>query len=82
MLIVFQDELEEIDNPNLIIEYFIADNKLTPEKIYDDYKILDNCAIYLSGPEPMVESFLNDLKNLGVPEKNLKTDYFPGYKNI
>lgn len=80
--IVFQDELEEIDNPNLLIEYFIADNKLTYEKIYEDYKVLDNCAIYLSGPEPMVENFSNELIKLGVPEKNIKRDYFPGYKNI
>lgn len=80
--IVFQDELEELINPNFLVEYFIAENLLTPEKIFDDYKIIDNCAIYLSGPEPMVEEFLNKLKSLGVPEKNIKTDYFPGYKHI
>jgi ferredoxin-NADP reductase len=80
--IVFQDELEELINPNFLIEYFIAENKLTPEKIYEDFKIINNCAIYLSGPEPMVEEFLNKLKALGVPEKNIKTDYFPGYIQI
>lgn len=80
--IVFQDELEEISNPNFLIEYFIADNKLTPENIYEDYQIINKCAIYLSGPEPMVESFSQELIKLGVLESNIKRDYFPGYKNI
>jgi ferredoxin-NADP reductase len=80
--IVFQDELEDINNINLLIEYFIEDNKLTPEKIYEDFKVIDNCAIYISGPEPMVEIYSSELLKLGVPEKNIKRDYFPGYKNI
>jgi ferredoxin-NADP reductase len=80
--IVFKDELEDVSNKNFLIEYFIRENKLTPEKLYEDYKVISNCAIYLSGPEPMVESFSNELIKLGVPEKNIKRDYFPGYKNI
>lgn len=80
--LVFRDELEDISNTNFLIEYFIADNKLTPEKIYEDYKVVKNCAIYLSGPEPMVESFSQELIKLGVSEKDLKRDYFPGYTKI
>ena len=80
--IVFQDELEELSNQNFLIEYFIAENTLTPEKIYKDFKVINNCAVYLSGPEPMVESFSTELIKLGIPEKNIKRDYFPGYKNI
>lgn len=37
--------------------------------------------IYISGPEPMVESLFDQLKQT-VPEKQLKGDYFPGYKTI
>jgi ferredoxin-NADP reductase len=80
--IVFQNELEELNNQNFLIEYFIAENTLTPEKIYKDFKVINNCAVYLSGPEPMVESFSTELIKLGIPEKNIKRDYFPGYKNI
>jgi ferredoxin-NADP reductase len=80
--IVFQNELEELSNQNFLIEYFIAENTLTPEKIYKDFKVINNCAVYLSGPEPMVESFSTELIKLGIPEKNIKRDYFPGYKNI
>lgn len=34
---------------------------------------------YLSGPQPMVQSFEKILKNMGVSRKNIKVDYFPGY---
>ncbi len=38
--------------------------------------------IYLAGPEPMVEQFVDELQRLGVPYHRLVTDYFPGYKSI
>ena len=34
---------------------------------------------YISGPEPMVESFEKMLRLMGVREENIKRDYFPGY---
>lgn len=80
--VVFQDELEELSNRNFLIEYFIGENKLTTEKIFEDYKVINNCAIYLSGPEPMVEYFSKELLKLGIPEESIKRDYFPGYLNI
>ena len=80
--VVFKNELENLNNKNFIIEYFIGDKNLTPEKIYEDYKVIENCAVYLSGPEPMVEQFSQDLIKKGIPETNIKRDYFPGYLNI
>lgn len=38
--------------------------------------------IYLSGPEPMVEKLIEELKSLGVDEKSIHGDYFPGYQPI
>lgn len=38
--------------------------------------------IYISGPEPMVEKLFKDLKSLGVNEKKIHGDYFPGYQPI
>ena len=35
--------------------------------------------VYLSGPEPMVETIGSDLKNNGLSDKQLKQDYFPNY---
>jgi ferredoxin-NADP reductase len=38
--------------------------------------------IYLSGPEPMVETLDKDLRYKGISNKNIKTDFFPGYNTI
>lgn len=43
------------------------------------YAAEDNSVFYLSGPEPMVESYEELLKSLGVPQERIMTDYFPGY---
>ena len=34
---------------------------------------------YISGPNVMVEAYEQKLFSLGVPEKNVVTDYFPGF---
>lgn len=34
---------------------------------------------YISGPHPMVEAMRKLLRDLGVPPKQIKTDFFPGY---
>lgn len=34
---------------------------------------------YVSGPEPMVEAFEDMLYQIGLPKKQVKRDYFPGY---
>lgn len=44
----------------------------------DDGKSL----IYLSGPEPMTETFYKELKAKGIAEERLVTDYFPGYQQF
>jgi ferredoxin-NADP reductase len=36
--------------------------------------------LYVSGPEPMVESMDETLKKIGVPEERIKNDFFPGYE--
>jgi ferredoxin-NADP reductase len=35
--------------------------------------------IYLSGPEPMVETLTHSVISLGMPKHQVITDYFPGY---
>lgn len=38
-----------------------------------------NSLVFLSGPEPMVETIYKDLQKLGVDQSRLVADYFPGY---
>lgn len=56
-----------------------ASGRLTMAHIQDVADIY-NSMIYLSGPEQMVESFYKQLKELGIKQHRLATDYFPGYK--
>jgi ferredoxin-NADP reductase len=58
---------------------------LTTERILDflhDFDGGDQTYIYLSGPEPMVETFFKELKIAGISEDRLVTDYFHGYSPI
>ncbi len=38
-----------------------------------------NKMFYISGPHGMVNAFENTLKSIGVPSKNIKIDFFPGF---
>lgn len=38
-----------------------------------------NSLVYISGPEPMIETFFDELQNRGINKNRLVTDYFPGY---
>lgn len=51
---------------------------LTPERILQAPGAKDR-RIYISGPEPMVESFIDQLYELGIAMDQLIGDYFPGY---
>lgn len=59
-----------------------ATGRITAEQIITAAKDSDNYLIYLSGPEPMVETLDKDLKAKGVDKKHIKTDFFPGYNHI
>lgn len=43
--------------------------------------LTDTGLLYISGPEIMVETFVNDLSNK-ISKSQLVTDYFPGYSSI
>lgn len=80
----FKEELEGFAaaNPNLTIEYFIQPQSLSAELIKQYADKAGNALIYLSGPEPMVKSFAEQLKTLGVSDAQVKLDDFPGYEGI
>lgn len=53
--------------------------RLSAEMIIGLEKPSDDTLVYLSGPEPMVEQLVNDLKKAGLNKHQLVTDYFPNY---
>lgn len=44
--------------------------------------VQEKALVYLSGPESLTEKLHHDLKERGVDERSLVTDYFPGYDQI
>ncbi len=79
---IFKAEFEAVQkrHPEFKIHYFTGDKKIEA----DDLKLLinqkPNAIIYVSGPEPMVEHYVEVLKGMDIPEDQIKTDYFPGYE--
>jgi ferredoxin-NADP reductase len=76
----FKDELAEWSaaDPSLKVKYAVG-IRLTAESLAEMVPNLNGSLVYLSGPEPMVEALGDDLKAHGLPEAQLKQDFFPNY---
>jgi ferredoxin-NADP reductase len=79
--IVYKDELESFakNNPQLKIHYIISPERIDALKIKEFVPNIEKPIFYISGPEPMVESLGNTLKEAGIPADHIKQDWFPGY---
>lgn len=55
---------------------------LTAKMIQEIGQPSDDHYIYISGPEPMIETLNKDLKSLGTNKRHIYTDFFPGYLPI
>lgn len=53
--------------------------RLTSDVIAGLPGVKDKALVYISGPEPMVETFHKELQTKGVAQHRLVMDYFPGY---
>ena len=75
--IAFRNELDELveQHPELTVSYIIGQS-VTADSIMQNAPEYKNQTVYISGPEPMVDSIGEDLKASGV---DLKQDWFPGY---
>jgi len=76
----FKDELTEWmgADPSLKVHY-VSGGPLTADALAAEIPALNSSLVYLSGPEPMVEALGDDLKSHGLPEAQLKQDFFPNY---
>jgi len=75
--IPFKEEFEALKelHPELELRY-ITGQPITAATIIERAPESKDRTVYLSGPEPMVDSVGDELKDQGV---NLKQDWFPGY---
>lgn len=76
----FKDEFTQwqADNPELRVHYIVGE-PLTAETITKAVPILNDSLVYVSGPEPMVQTLSKDLMEHGLPKAQLKRDEFPNY---
>jgi ferredoxin-NADP reductase len=79
--IPFRIELDGVAKrmTKLRIKYFIGDHRLDGNAIRSSVIDLVRRKVYVSGPEPMVESIDRTLKGLGISEAEIMNDFFPGY---
>ncbi|MGF7228453.1 MAG: ferredoxin--NADP reductase [Candidatus Saccharibacteria bacterium] len=59
--------------------YYIPDQPLTVENLTELQPGLMDSLVYLSGPEPLVETLGDQLKAHGLAPQQLKQDFFPNY---
>jgi ferredoxin-NADP reductase len=52
---------------------------LTRDIIEQETPAYLDCAFYLSGPNAMVQNYKDQLRQMGVSRRHIKTDYFSGY---
>lgn len=78
--IPFKDEFDVYagQNPEFNVEYVVGE-PLTAVKLAELLPSLNSSLVYVSGPEPMVEALGNDLRATGLPDAQLKQDFFPNY---
>jgi ferredoxin-NADP reductase len=78
---VYKAEIDRLAarHPHLMIRYLVSPARVTEESIRSVAADLAKPTFHVSGPEPFVEALGSMLARLGVPEANVKRDYFPGY---
>lgn len=74
--IIFKDT---VDQNSRSTTYFVDGQRLTSQDITQQAATLQDPFIYISGPEEIVEVLVAELREQGVPNARLVTDYFPGY---
>lgn len=76
----FKDEFNgwAADHPEFIVKYVIGE-RLTAERIAELQPTINESLVYVSGPEPMVETLGHQLKAAGLPDSQLQQDFFPNY---
>ena len=77
--IAFKDEFDALAaaDPKFRINYITG--LVTGDRLAELLPGLKQSMVYVSGPEPMVEALGEQLAQLGLPEAQLKQDFFPNY---
>ncbi len=89
--IAYKDIFDQAEKAvGLKTKYFITDEdapvpafahagKIDLESIASDVPDYQRRTFYISGPPSMVNDFKQTLRDMGVPRRKIKTDFFPGF---
>lgn len=89
--IAYDDVFSEAERLGMKTVYTLTDEKsipanwtgrrgfLSPATIQEEVPHFRQNMFYLSGPQGMVDHFKTVLRQMGVPAKQIKTDFFPGF---
>jgi ferredoxin-NADP reductase len=86
--VAFRDTFEKLgDHWHLVLdapppEWQGYTGHITTEIILENITEPEKQQVYISGPEPMVETLTKELDASGFPKNHIRTDYFPGYTEV
>lgn len=67
------------DKEQVLLSPFMKSGFINAQMIAREVPDFLNKIYYISGPHGMVNTFEETLKSMGVPNKNIKIDFFPGF---
>ncbi len=78
----FKSDFDEASkrHPEFKVQYVVGE-QLSAQKLIELVPSLMSSLVYISGPEPMVETLGHDLKASGLVDDQLKQDFFPNYSS-
>lgn len=77
--IPFKDEFDAMAAADSNFKVHYITGLVTGDRVTELVPDLKQTLVYVSGPEPMVEALGDQLKAAGLPEAQLKQDFFPNY---
>jgi ferredoxin-NADP reductase len=67
------------DTKSLPVNWRGKTGRITAGMIKEEIPDFPSRTFYMSGPQPMVDAYRDILKSMNIPDKQIITDYFPGY---
>ena len=80
--LVFRDVFQKAQTKFGMKSVYVTEGFIDEKVIVREVPDFKERIFYVSGPEPMVQALGKTLGNMGVPRKQIKRDYFPGYKAV
>lgn len=81
--VIFKEILNQANDLGVKTVYANTDTDglVNEKRIRKEIPDFRDRVFYVSGPEPMVQAFENMLYTMGLPRRQVKRDYFPGYSD-